>query len=136
MRLQQIGQPWRDDSTNAVPDVARNSLRLEALPALNKALGRDVTPILARSARLVSGEENVELKPTGEEGIMLIKALLGLGRVVSNVNIPNTAGQIPNLPKSAVVETNALFERDHIYPVAAGELPEGILKLIQPHVIN
>ena len=50
--LQQIGQPWRDDSTNAVPDVARNSLRLEALPALNKALGRDVTPILARSARL------------------------------------------------------------------------------------
>ncbi len=52
--LQQIGQPWRDDSTNAVPDVARNSLRLEALPALNKALGRDVTPILARSARLHS----------------------------------------------------------------------------------
>lgn len=50
--LQQIGQPWRDDATNAVPDVARNALRLEALPALNKALGRDVTPILARSARL------------------------------------------------------------------------------------
>lgn len=50
--LQKIGQSWRDDSTNAVPDVARNALRLEALPALNKALGRDVTPILARSARL------------------------------------------------------------------------------------
>lgn len=50
--LQQIGQPWRDDSTNAVPDVARNSLRLEVIPTLNKALGRDVTPILNRSARL------------------------------------------------------------------------------------
>lgn len=50
--LEKIGQPWREDSTNAVPDVARNALRLEALPALNKALGRDVTPILARSARL------------------------------------------------------------------------------------
>ena len=50
--LQKIGQPWRDDATNAVPDVARNALRLEALPALNKALGRDVTPILGRSARL------------------------------------------------------------------------------------
>ncbi len=50
--LQQMGQPWRDDSTNAVADVARNALRLEALPALNKALGRDVTPILGRSARL------------------------------------------------------------------------------------
>ncbi len=50
--LQQIGQPWRDDATNDVPDVARNALRLEVLPALNKALGRDVTPILGRSARL------------------------------------------------------------------------------------
>lgn len=50
--LQQMGQSWRDDSTNAVADVARNALRLEALPALNKALGRDVTPILGRSARL------------------------------------------------------------------------------------
>lgn len=50
--LEQMGQAWREDSTNAVPDVARNALRLEALPALNKALGRDVTPILSRSARL------------------------------------------------------------------------------------
>lgn len=50
--LQQLGQPWRDDATNDVPDVARNALRLEVLPALNKALGRDVTPILGRSARL------------------------------------------------------------------------------------
>lgn len=50
--LQQLGQPWRDDASNDVPDVARNALRLEVLPALNKALGRDVTPILGRSARL------------------------------------------------------------------------------------
>ena len=50
--LQQLKQPWRDDSTNTVADVARNSLRLEVLPMLNKALGRDVTPILNRSARL------------------------------------------------------------------------------------
>ena len=50
--LQAMQQPWRDDATNAVPDVARNALRLEALPAINKALGRDVTPILNRSARL------------------------------------------------------------------------------------
>ena len=50
--LQEIGQDWRDDATNAVPDVARNALRLEVIPAINKALGRDVTPILNRSARL------------------------------------------------------------------------------------
>lgn len=96
----------------------------------------DLSKRLERSRRLVSGQESIELKPTGEEGILLIKALLGLGRQVSNVNIPNTAGQIPNLPADAVVETNALFERDHIYPVAAGTLPESILGLILPHVKN
>lgn len=50
--LQAQGQSWRDDATNSVADVARNTLRLEVLPTLNKALGRDVTPILNRSARL------------------------------------------------------------------------------------
>lgn len=96
----------------------------------------DLKRRLARSARLVRGEEVVELKATGEEGILLMKALLGLGRQISNVNIPNTAGQIPNLPASAVVETNALFERDSILPVMAGELPKDICRLIMPHVEN
>ncbi len=96
----------------------------------------DLKRRLERSARLVSGEEQVTLEPTGEEGILLIKALLGLGRVVSNVNIPNMAGQISNLPTSAVVETNALFERDQIAPVMAGALPEEIRKLMMPHVEN
>lgn len=50
--LRSIGQPWREDSTNAVADVVRNRLRLEVLPALNRAMGRDVTPIINRSARL------------------------------------------------------------------------------------
>lgn len=52
--LQQIHQNWRDDATNAVPDVTRNALRLHVLPALQQAMGRDVTLILTRSARLQS----------------------------------------------------------------------------------
>jgi alpha-galactosidase len=96
----------------------------------------DLKERLERSERLVSGKEEVELKPTGEEGILLIKALCGLERVISNVNIPNTALQIPNLPASAVVETNAVFERDSIRPVSAGELPSQIYDLIIPHVEN
>ena len=85
---------------------------------------------------LVSGEEEVKLEPTGEEGILLIKALCGLGRVVSNVNIPNTSRQIANLPETAVVETNAVFERDAIRPVVAGSIPENVRSLIMPHVEN
>ena len=97
---------------------------------------KDLKERLEKSSRLLKGEEEVELKPTGEEGILLIKALCGLERVVSNVNIPNTALQIPNLPASAVVETNAVFERDAIRPVVAGKIPEKVRALMMPHVEN
>ena len=50
--LQTLGQPWQEDATNAVPDVTRNALRLRALPAYTEAMGRDVVPIICRSARL------------------------------------------------------------------------------------
>lgn len=96
----------------------------------------DLQNRLARSRRLVNGEEEIELKPTGEEGILLIKALCGLDRVVSNVNIPNTNKQIPNLPEGAIVETNAVFSRDSIKPLIAGEIPTNFLALITPHVEN
>ena len=96
----------------------------------------DLKERLAKSRRLVSGEEEVELKPSGEEGIQLMKALCGLERVISNVNIPNTNRQITNLPEDAVVETNAVFERDAIRPVIAGALPKGVLRLTMPHVKN
>ena len=96
----------------------------------------DLKKRLAKSERLVKGEEEVEMKPSGEEGILLIKALCGLTRVVSNVNIPNTARQITNLPESAVVETNAVFSRDSIQPIVAGAIPVQVQTLITPHVQN
>ena len=96
----------------------------------------DLQNRLAKSGRLVRGEEQIELLPTGEEGILLIKALCGLTRIVSNVNIPNTSRQIPNLPEEAVVETNALFGRDSIRPIYAGEMPENIRELVMPHIEN
>lgn len=97
---------------------------------------KDLQERLAKSERLVSGEEEIKLEPSGEEGILLIKALCGLDRVISNVNIPNTSLQIPNLPASAVVETNAVFSRDSIKPLAAGEVPENIKELLMPHIEN
>ena len=50
----------------------------------------DLKKRLERSRRLAAAEEEITLEPTGEEGILLIKALCGLERSVSNVNIPNT----------------------------------------------
>ena len=90
---------------------------------------------MKRSDDLISGKEKVELKASGEEGHLLLKAILGLGDLISNVNIPNR-GQIPNLPLGAVVETNALFGRDRIEPVFAGNIPANILPLVARHVYN
>lgn len=90
----------------------------------------------ARSARLVSGTEEITIEKSGEEGILLIKALCGLGDLISNVNIANVSNQITNLPLDAIVETNAIFGRDSIRPIFAGAIPENVLALIKPHVDN
>ena len=84
---------------------------------------------LAKCARLVSGEEDVVIKGTGEEGVNQIRALLGLCDLVTNVNLPNK-GQIPNLPLGAVVETNAVFRANSLEPVFAGPIPAPIYPLI------
>ena len=90
---------------------------------------------LRRAAKLARGEENLELEPSGEEGVMQIKALAGLGDLVSNVNLPNQ-GQMPDLPPGAVVETNALFSRNSVRPILAGKLPVEINGLVLRHVCN
>lgn len=95
----------------------------------------DLANRIARRERLVSGEEAIEFKQTGEEGHQIIKALLGLGDMVTNVNLPN-AGQIENLPRGAVVETNAVFRRNEIRPVLAGPLPGPVHALIIRHVLG
>lgn len=96
---------------------------------------KDLGDRLARRARLLSGEEDVKFEATGEEGHLMMKALLGLGDMVTNVNIPNR-GQIPNLPLGAVVETNALFRRNMISPVCSGPMADGPLGLTMRHVLN
>jgi alpha-galactosidase len=90
---------------------------------------------IEKGKRLASGEERFEIVKTGEEGVHQIKALVGLGDLVTNVNLPNR-GQLEGFPSGAVVETNALFSRDAIHPVAAGKLPYGIQHLVMRHVIN
>lgn len=95
----------------------------------------DLKARLEKSRTMASGEREVDMAPSGEEGVLLMKALCGLDRVVSNVNLPN-AGQISNLPLGAVVETNAVFARDSVRPVLAGALPEGVRRLVLPHVEN
>lgn len=74
-------------------------------------------------------EAVMDLGETGEEGVRQIKAIMGLGDLVTNVNLPNV-GQIPNLPLGAIVETNACFTTDSVRPVMAGPLPAAVMELV------
>lgn len=89
----------------------------------------DLKNRLAKSARLVSGEEAVVLRETGEDGVNQMRALLGLHTFVTNVNIPNK-GQITNLPLGAIVETNATFSGDKVAPVMSGAIPPAVAQLV------
>lgn len=89
----------------------------------------DLKNRLEKSRKIRSGEEELKIKETGEEGVNQIRALLGLRDLVTNVNIPNM-GQISNLPLGAVVETNALFRADSVMPVMTGDLPKTIYPLV------
>ena len=110
-----------------------------ASPETAKSWGFALTPVswrvenlherLEKSRKLLSGEEPVALRRTGEEGVLQMRALLGLCTWVTNVNVPNR-GQIPNLPKDVVVETNAVFTADSVTPVLAGDLPMSIYGMI------
>lgn len=95
----------------------------------------DLKKRLEESRKLCSGEKPFVLKPSGEEGVAQIKALMGLGDLVTNVNLPNR-GQIPNLPMGAIVETNAAFTSDSVRPLLAGDMPQGSLGLTMPIVTN
>ena len=89
----------------------------------------DLVKRLERSARLYSGEDTWEIKDTGEEGVAQMRALLGLGTMVTNINVPNE-GQIANLPHGTIVETNAAFRDGIVQPVFAGKVPDSIYALI------
>ena len=90
---------------------------------------KDLKKRLEKSEKLRSGETVFQISKTGEEGVRQIRGILGLSPMITNVNLPNV-GQIPNLPLGSVVETNAVFESDHVTPVFAGGVPESIYPLI------
>jgi alpha-galactosidase len=88
-----------------------------------------------KSNQLVHGEQAFEIKETGEEGVLQMKALLGLGDLVTNVNLPNQ-GQVAYLPSNVVVESNALLRHNSISPISGGSLNPAVTSMIAKHSSN
>lgn len=112
------------------PDVA-NKYKFSITPVSWRK--ENLKKLLEKSRRLVSGEEKVKIERSGEEGVRQMKAILGLETFVTNVNLPNQ-GQIPNIPKGVVVETNAVFSHGSVKPIFSGAMDESILNLTNPHI--
>ena len=93
------------------------------------------TRLLEQSEKMVNGDEPLKLEGSGEEGVLQIKALLGLGDLITNVNVPNI-GQMSGFPLGSVVETNAVLSQNRITPVASGRLPAEVESLVLRHVTN
>ena len=99
-------------------------------PGTVKEWGFGLTPVdwrterreelIEQSKRLVSGEEQIDLRSSGEEGVKQIKALLGMENMITNVNYINR-GQVENLPLGHIVETNVSISRDSLKPIFAGK---------------
>jgi alpha-galactosidase len=88
-----------------------------------------------RTRDLMAGATHLRLEASGEEGVGMIKALIGQGDLATNVNLENK-GQISNLPGHVVVETNAHFSHNQVRPIQAGALPAGLAPLVSLHCAN
>ncbi len=84
---------------------------------------------------LIDGITPLVLETSSEEGVNMIRALLGLGDLMTNVNVENV-GQMPDAPLHAVVETNAYFSEAGVRPLQAGTLSAGLASLINRHIAN
>ncbi len=118
--LREIGQTWCDDSTNAAPCCARNILRGEVMPALERAMGRSVTPVLTRSARLCEETEEAlaaaldALRPIDPQGRLYLPKITTYPKALQKAILHRYMVQcaVSNCSEKAVMAMQALLSPD------------------------
>jgi alpha-galactosidase len=81
----------------------------------------------------LDGKREFELEPTCEVFADMLEALAGGDPFTTNVNMVNT-GQISDIERGAVVETNALVRDNEIRPLSTGGFPRQVRSMIGTHV--
>ena len=93
------------------------------------------TEKIAETIEMAEGRKEFKVVKSTEEAVDLMKALLGFGTIVSNVNMPNR-GQMPQMPLGSIVETNCVFSNDMVSPVMSRPLPSGAANLVYRSCVN
>ncbi|NLC67669.1 MAG: hypothetical protein GX754_02550 [Clostridiaceae bacterium] len=84
---------------------------------------------------LLAGKEKLPDKRSREIAADIIDSFVNKKEIIDAVNLPNT-GQVSNLPRGSIAETLGIVNSTGFNPVRVGDLPEQILNLVMPHVIN
>lgn len=75
-------------------------------------------------------DEDLKAALSDEEGVDIMRSLMGDKSMVTNINRPNE-GQISYLPKGRIVESNGLISEDSIRPIVATDPPLAIQNLVK-----
>ncbi|WP_435102782.1 glycoside hydrolase family 4 [Halarchaeum sp. P4] len=124
--------PWYLADVEDAADIERWGIRLTPSSARVPDGEADAA---AEVERVLDGEETFELYESGEEFVDIVRALVGIEPLKTHLNYLNE-GQIPDLERGAVVETNALVTGDDVSPVTAGPFPDPVREHVSRAVSN
>lgn len=124
------GLDWREDASNAVPDVIRNRLRLEVLPGLTGVSGRDSITMINRALAGAQDLEEIQrwaveragvIDPQGRLHVPALRALPDALQRAVLADYLKSAG-VPGMDRALLVSVAGLLD-----PAAASavNLPGG-----------
>ncbi len=91
-------------------------------------------PNKAKAEGMLSGAIPIDLKHSMEQIAPMIAALRGYGMFSGIGNLPNV-GQVDNLPRGAVIETQVLYDHDSAHPLTYGPLPPLLVSSLVQHCL-
>lgn len=91
--------------------------------------------LVAETIEMAEGKKPFPVVKSAEIAVDLMRALMGFGTIVSNVNLPNQ-GQMPQMPLGSVVETNCVFSNDQVKPIVSKPLPTAVANLVYRCCVN
>ena len=94
---------------------------------------KDLAHDRQRMEEMRDGKREVLSQKSSEKVADMMDALYNGKTGVFITNLPNT-GQVANLPEDAVVEGLAEIKNGKMVPLPVGDVPQGILPLIAPHI--
>lgn len=90
---------------------------------------------IAETIEMAEGRKPFPLVKSAEIAVDLMKAVMGFKDIVSNVNMPNV-GQMPQMPKGSIVETNCIFTSGQVKPIVSNPLPTEVKNLVYINCVN